>query len=281
MTQEEWRDIPTYEMYQASSLGNIMRKSDGLILKQYIQKSGYAYVCLNRKYGNRYVPVHRLVACAFLGMEGYEHGLYVDHINTIRSDNRACNLRWVTPLENANNETTKINRKKKKNKIMTKEEAIQRIKDWNLEDDDMEVLAVVIPELKESEDERIRKELIEFVKSRGGFKQEYIAWLEKQGEQKTINDEWIEDYWKRHKVSNPHSYDKGDEIQFDYNGFKRFCKQFFQKPAWSEEDGIAFDDVMWAIEQARTIAKDENDMGNLWYAERWLKSLKDRITLTE
>ena len=40
----------------------------------------------------------------------------------------------------------------------------------------------MFPELKESEDERIRKELIEFVKSRGGFKQEYIAWLEKQGE---------------------------------------------------------------------------------------------------
>lgn len=41
----------------------------------------------------------------------------------------------------------------------------------------------IFPELKESEDERIRKELIEFIKSRGGFKQEYIAWLEKQGEQ--------------------------------------------------------------------------------------------------
>lgn len=40
------------------------------------------------------------------------------------------------------------------------------------------------PELKESEDEIIRKELIEFVKSRGGFKQEYIDFLEKQGEHK-------------------------------------------------------------------------------------------------
>ena len=38
----------------------------------------------------------------------------------------------------------------------------------------------MFPELRESEDEKIRKELIEFVKSRGGFKQEYIAWLEKQ-----------------------------------------------------------------------------------------------------
>ncbi len=112
--EEEWRDIPTYEMYQASSMGNIMRKSDGLILKQHVQKNGYVYVWLNRGSGSHSVPVHRLVAFAFLGIDGYKKGLYVDHINTVRSDNRAENLRWVTPLENANNETTKLNRKKRK-----------------------------------------------------------------------------------------------------------------------------------------------------------------------
>ena len=32
----------------------------------------------------------------------------------IRCDNRASNLRWVTPKENANNETTKLNRKRNK-----------------------------------------------------------------------------------------------------------------------------------------------------------------------
>lgn len=53
-------------------------------------------------------------------------------------------------------------------------------------------------------------------------------------------------------------------------------KQGEQKPAWSEEDENGLGDALWAIQQARTIAKDENDMGNLWYAERWLKSLKDR-----
>lgn len=50
-----------------------------------------------------------------------------------------------------------------------------------------------------------------------------------------------------------------------------------QKPAWSEEDEAALGDTLWAIKQARTIAKDENDMGNLWYAERWIKSIKERV----
>lgn len=60
---------------------------------------------------------------------------------------------------------------------------------------------------------------------------------------------------------------KGDEYMDSYG----------QKPDWSEEDEIGFGDALWAIGLARTITKDENDMGNLWYAEKWLKSLKDRI----
>ena len=50
------------------------------------------------------------------------------------------------------------------------------------------VLESLFPKLKESEDERIKKELIEFVKSRGGFKQEYIAWIEEQAEHKKFRD---------------------------------------------------------------------------------------------
>lgn len=111
---EEWRDIELYPQYQVSSLGNVVRKKDGLLLKQYPQKSGYVYVILDRGFGRHYVAVHKLVCVAFHGIDGYKQGLYVDHINTIRSDNRACNLRWVTPKENANNETTKLNRKQKR-----------------------------------------------------------------------------------------------------------------------------------------------------------------------
>lgn len=57
-------------------------------------------------------------------------------------------------------------------------------------DSELKTLEYVFPELAMSKDEKIRKELIEFVKSRGGFKQEWIVWIEKQCKQ---NIEWSED----------------------------------------------------------------------------------------
>ena len=40
----------------------------------------------------------------------------------------------------------------------------------------------LFPELKESEDERIRKDLIKFIKGCGAYSQEYVDWLEKLGD---------------------------------------------------------------------------------------------------
>lgn len=45
------------------------------------------------------VPVHRIVATAFLG-EAPSKSHVVDHIDTNRQNNRPSNLRWVTRLEN-------------------------------------------------------------------------------------------------------------------------------------------------------------------------------------
>lgn len=53
------------------------------------------------------VPVHRIVATAFLGEPPTDEHV-VDHIDTDRQNNRPSNLRWVTRLENvALNENTR------------------------------------------------------------------------------------------------------------------------------------------------------------------------------
>lgn len=77
-------------------------KRDKLILcNQYLTKFRYLRVYCGNKH---LVSVHRLVYETFKGEipEGYQ----IDHINTIRNDNRLDNLRIVTPKENMNNPNT-------------------------------------------------------------------------------------------------------------------------------------------------------------------------------
>ena len=81
-------------------------------------------------------------------------------------------------------------------KAMAYDEAIKRAKEINNEHkaQPFDVMLKVFPELKESEDERIRKAISQCVKDmRGQFEKLYsvhhkdaIAWLEKQGEQNEI-----------------------------------------------------------------------------------------------
>ena len=71
----------------------------GKLLKLVKDKSGYIKVNITDKnHKGKNIGVHRLVAKAFI--PNTENKSEVDHINTIRSDNRAENLRWVTPFEN-------------------------------------------------------------------------------------------------------------------------------------------------------------------------------------
>ena len=103
-----------------------------------------------------------------------------------------------------------------------------------------EALETLIPELKESEDERIRKELIENVRELSKMYdtlqtekeyskvQSWIAWLEKQGE---------------------------------------------QNPVWSEEDEKMLNDAIGAVGAADYYTYDDKQE-----IENWLKSLKERYT---
>jgi len=99
---------------------------------------------------------------------------------------------------------------------------------------DTETIEYIFPELKESEDEKTRKEIINYFECqsrdepcRKEIHNKWIAWLDNQ---KSVE--------------------------------------------WNEEEEAALQDALWCIEQARKQAKDENDMGTCWFAERWLKSLK-------
>jgi len=90
---------------KVSNLGRIYKiggkTSSSKILKGAKNNQGYMrlHVSINNKVYN--FAIHRLIAEMFC--ENTYNKPYVDHINANRSDNRACNLRWVTSSENNSN----------------------------------------------------------------------------------------------------------------------------------------------------------------------------------
>lgn len=116
--EEIWVDIKGYEgLYQVSNQGRVKsldriivkengnkQNLKGKILKQKIHK-GYYTVYLSKNGNVKTVRVHRLIAMAFI--PNPKNKPFIDHINTITTDNRIENLRWVTPKENSNNELTR------------------------------------------------------------------------------------------------------------------------------------------------------------------------------
>lgn len=168
-------------------------------------------------------------------------------------------------------------------------------------------LETLIPELKESEDERIRKWLIDYFKNVGNTwihreisPEQILSYLEKQKdhfrddtkmvEQKPADDKafekWIDDWWKHNKVNNPDSYDKGDEIQFDKRGFKNFCRGIRnmyaeQSPAeWGEKDEKMIKSILFVLESYVSHSESASSPSLIttyptYYKEiDWLKSLR-------
>lgn len=103
--EEKWKDISKYEgIYQISTMGRIKvtRNGDERILVGVLDKStGYRRFSLYKDGKVERAYVHRLVAESFI--PNAENKPEIDHINTIRHDNRVENLRWVTRKENRNN----------------------------------------------------------------------------------------------------------------------------------------------------------------------------------
>lgn len=84
-------------IYWRDQYGNINPK------KQHVGNNGYMFIMRGQR--KKKLRVHRIVAETFI--PNPENKPEVDHINRIRTDNRADNLQWVTRLENAQNRTKK------------------------------------------------------------------------------------------------------------------------------------------------------------------------------
>lgn len=96
------------DKYAVSEEGLVLHKKSGRTTAGALMKIGYMKHCyyINNKMSQRFV--HHMVADRFLPKIDMP-GLVIDHINRDKTDNRACNLRWVSRSENAINTTVKTN----------------------------------------------------------------------------------------------------------------------------------------------------------------------------
>lgn len=102
----DWRAIHGYDgVYQASAGGHVRRvKAEhgtraGRILRGWVDgATGYRRVGLSTNGRPIVRTVHDIVAKTFHGER--PNGMYVNHRNGHKLDNRAHNLEWATPAEN-------------------------------------------------------------------------------------------------------------------------------------------------------------------------------------
>ena len=175
---------------------------------------------------------------------------------------------------------------------MNAKEAIERIKTrfdkWALDDEDMKAIQTLIPELKDSENEKIRKALLrccdDWEKGQYGCMNaadipSVRAYLEKQKEQKLADNVSKEEYVKRFKALCDAYEIKLPNREYDiYHLCDDLSKLSIdsdeQKPAeWSEKDEVKLNDVIRMIENSgnvKSIIKHYTD---------FLKSLPERFNL--
>ena len=109
-TLERWLPVHGWKgLYEVSDLGRVrsldrMDARDrnqlrGRVLRPSVCRKGYHRVMLRKGGRSPRFLVHRLVLEMFHSQ--CPEGMECDHINADTFDNRLCNLRWVTPAQNA------------------------------------------------------------------------------------------------------------------------------------------------------------------------------------
>lgn len=115
---EVWKDVPEFEgYYVVSNLGRIIAVERTIIRKNGAKQKitphlvvlfpggkGYLYYTFCKNGIKKTKLVHRVIASAFL--DNPNNLQYVDHIDGNRYNNCVTNLKWASPSDNRNNETT-------------------------------------------------------------------------------------------------------------------------------------------------------------------------------
>lgn len=140
---ENWKPIKGYEgLYEVSDEGRVMsvprlvnttmnaRHYKCVVLTPSKNDSGYNVVNLSKNGEVKLHRVHRLVAEAFIPND--ENKPCIDHINGIRDDNRSCNLRYCTKLEN-NNFDLAIKNKSEAHKNQTNQNLAKKVYQYTLD----------------------------------------------------------------------------------------------------------------------------------------------------
>lgn len=99
-----YKFIPGYEgLYSINECGDVYSHTKYKILRP-CTHNGYLLVNLHKNKKGKTLPIHRLVAFAYLPKP--EGNVEIDHIDTNRKNNHVSNLRWVTRLQNCHNPLT-------------------------------------------------------------------------------------------------------------------------------------------------------------------------------
>ena len=116
--KEIWKDIAGYEgYYQVSNLGEIRsltrlvptrregftaNKYNGRYIRQKLSRHGYYDVSLMKDCKRKTFRVHRLVAIAFVPNDDPINKTQINHIDEVKTNNKATNLEWCDAKYNCN-----------------------------------------------------------------------------------------------------------------------------------------------------------------------------------
>ena len=108
--EEVWKDIyftdtddREYDyrgLYMVSNMGRVKSVRTNNVLIGSTSGKGYRQFNLYKNGSSKQFKLHRLVAHMFVDNPDKKNKVCVNHINQNKLDNRACNLEWVTYMEN-------------------------------------------------------------------------------------------------------------------------------------------------------------------------------------